>query len=152
MSKTPMLLRTQTLDCKFELADGLERDLFDALQAAHIDKGTHTSTTGADFDIEVGEYNASDLTEIDLVLVIAVQQGASDPVYHEKRKITALKSGSSWSLFRDIRTTNRALFKEIIISVNTTKTAATGKLNFTVTGLDANAHQTTFKYFSQLKM
>ena len=152
MSKTPMLLRTQTLDCKFELADNIERDLFSALQAAHIEKGTHTSTTGADFDIEVAEYALGDITEIDLVIVISVQEGATDPVYYEKRKITVLKNGTSWSLFRDIRTTNRDLFKDIAVTVNTVQSAATGKLHFAVTGLDANATQTSFKYYTQLKM
>lgn len=151
-TKTPMLLRSSTLDCKFELADGLERDLFNALQAAHIEKGTYVSTNGADFHIEVTEYNFSSITEIDLVVVIAVQQGASDPVYHERRKITLLKSGSNFSMFRDIKTTNRALFKDIEIAVDQTESTLTGKLHFNVTGLDATATQTSFKYFTQLKM
>ena len=151
MAKTPMLLRTATLDCKFELDDGIERDLFAALKSAHIETGTHTVVSGASFDIVVDEYDYADITEIDLMVTITMQLGATDPVYFERRKITVLKSGATWSVFRDIRTTNRDLFKSIQITVDEVSSSASGHLTFAVTGLNASATETKFKYFSQTK-
>ena len=147
-----MLLRQETLDCKFEMLDGIERDLFNALRSAHIESGTASITDGQGFNIEVSEQGEGSITEVDLVVTIGIEVNAGEPLYYEKRKITILKSGSSWSMIRDIHTSNRELFSSIEISVNEIATASSGKLTFSVSGIDATNSKTTFKYFTHIKM
>ena len=90
--------------------------------------------------------------EIDLIVSIDIEEIEGGDIYSEKRKIVILRSGSQWSRFRDIKNTKDELFKDITIEIDETKTAATGRLTFTVAGMSSTVFKTKFKYFSNIKM